>query len=392
MSPITNSTPGYLTYYPQTGGTAIHFSVEAQWQLLSEVMAGFGAIPKRGAEVGGVLLGRREGSTIWVDEIVPIPCEHRRGPSFLLSEKDARQLGEMFERLRAPGAGPLAVGMFRSNTRERDVVTADDREVFNQYFPPPDGVFLLVRPHATKASTAFFVTYSDSELPETSPNVYSLEEVGLVRAPAPRRRVQVLGAGGSEPALEARSVAQTAGEPPGSLAIAPEVPRSEPGFGNSVEIAPPATHAESPPYEEKIFSYPSAKPRLWRGRVVSVLLWIAFVVMAAVAGFQAALSLYPRPAPITASTFTVGLSMVQKGESLHLRWDREAPAIRFADRGRLRIQDGQYSKSVDLDRGALQNGSVIYPPVSDSVTLRLEIVTKSGSSLVETVHWAKNLP
>jgi hypothetical protein len=392
MSPTTNSIPGYLTYHPQTDGIAIHFSSEAQWLLISEVMAGFGAIPKRGAEVGGVLLGRREGSNVWVDEVAMIACEHRRGPSFLLSENDARQLAEMFERLRAPGAGPPAVGMFRSNTRERDVITGDDREVFTQYFPPPDGVFLLVHPYATKPSTAFFVTHTDSELPETSPNVYSLEDVGLVPAPAPHRRVQVRRTARSEPALEAGPMAQAISDVQGNLAIVPEAPRPEPSPEHSVEIAPARTFGEDPQYEEKIFSYPGAKPRVGRSRLVSVLLWLALVMLAAFAGFQAALSLYPRPAPIGAGTFTIGLSMVQKGESLHVRWNREAPAIRFAERGRLRIQDGQYSKSVDLDSAALQNGSVIYPPVSDSVTLRLEIVMNRGASLIETVHWAKNLP
>mgnify|MGYP003380347882 CR=1 FL=1 len=45
-------------------------------------MTGFGAVPRRGAEVGGILLGRweMETDTIWVDDVVLAQCEHRRGP------------------------------------------------------------------------------------------------------------------------------------------------------------------------------------------------------------------------------------------------------------------------------------------------------------------------
>ena len=63
----------------------VHLDFNVVDKMLLEVMRGFGAIPRRGAEVGGILLGSAElGSAeageeriIRVEEFEPIVCEHR---------------------------------------------------------------------------------------------------------------------------------------------------------------------------------------------------------------------------------------------------------------------------------------------------------------------------
>src|SRR2546423_15153141 len=48
----------YIWKAPAGDGPAIHLSLDVVDHMLQDVMRGFGAVPKRGAEVGGILLGR----------------------------------------------------------------------------------------------------------------------------------------------------------------------------------------------------------------------------------------------------------------------------------------------------------------------------------------------
>ncbi len=46
----------------------------------------------------------------------------------------------------------------------------------------------------------------------------------------------------------------------------------------------------------------------------------------------------------------------ESGYNLSVKWDRSAAAVRAAQRGVLEIEDGKYTKSVDLDTAQLSNG------------------------------------
>ena len=52
--------PGYYVREIPGSGLIVQLKLELVDRLLPEVMAGFGAVPRRGAEVGGILLGRLE--------------------------------------------------------------------------------------------------------------------------------------------------------------------------------------------------------------------------------------------------------------------------------------------------------------------------------------------
>lgn len=129
-------------------------------RLLLEAMRGFGAIPRRGAEVGGILLGSAETgekTVVRVEDFEPVLCEHRRGPSFLLSDADTTRFEEALSRHRySPEKRIYAVGCYRSNTREGMALSPEDLKHFDGYFPDPSAVFLLVKPYATKVSMAGF--------------------------------------------------------------------------------------------------------------------------------------------------------------------------------------------------------------------------------------------
>jgi hypothetical protein len=344
--------------------------------MLSEVLTGFGAIPRRGAEVGGILLGRADAGTLWVDEVVMTPCEHRRGPSFLLSESDTEKFDEAFANAAEAEAPARPVGIFRSNTRDKDEITDEDRALYSTYFPNGDGVFLLVRPFATRPPVGAFALGEEGTLPPSPGEVFEFNRgENTLPAPVPARR---------------RAAPEHTARP---AVIQPEAraPQTVPAVQDSA-VEPPA---EIPAYHTDAddagsYAYPGAaevrtRRRGWLWIPVSFILLVGGVLL----GFQSALTFYPRPGKVDASVLGIGLSVVRRGDNLHISWNREALAIRNAQRGTLVIEDGGYKKAVDLDASALQNGSVIYPPTSENVNLRLEVALTSGTQISEARGWSK---
>src|SRR5205085_4589199 len=88
------------------GAQSVSLNSQAIVDLRSHVIEGFLSVPKRGAEVGGLLLGRvakTDPLAIAVEAIEPVHCEHRHGPSFVLSESDRSELERTLSRHRDDG-------------------------------------------------------------------------------------------------------------------------------------------------------------------------------------------------------------------------------------------------------------------------------------------------
>lgn len=354
---------------------AVQFAKPALDRLLSEVMTGFGAIPRRGAEVGGILVGRAEAGTIWVDEVVVTPCEHRRGPSFLLSESDTAKFDEAFANAAAAGGPAAPVGLFRSNTRDHDELGDEDRALYAKTFLSGDGVFLVIRPFATKPPTGSFLFGLDAKLPQTASEVFEFGRGEQPSSAQPRRRMT------PEPAVGSGSAA---------VPVKVRVPLPRPAPVAPVEPEPVSEYRLSAP--DATVSYEpaaTAEARTWRRNWLWIPVSFIFLVLGVLLGFQSALTFYPRAAKVDASALGLGLSVVRRADNLHIRWNREALAIRSAQRGTLVIEDGAYKKAVDLDPSALQNGSVIYPPNSANVNLRFEVVVTGGTQITESLGWSK---
>lgn len=125
------------------------------------VMRGFGAVPKRGGEVGGLLLGSIDSKngkqTVTIEDFVPVVCGYLRGPSYLLTEQDGARFAEAVEKAKQSGdGGPKLVGFYRSHTREALSLADEDLEMFERYCGDANQIILLVRPYATRTSTGAF--------------------------------------------------------------------------------------------------------------------------------------------------------------------------------------------------------------------------------------------
>ena len=85
------STPEYYSWQPEGKAIVIDLRLDVVDRLNVDIMRGFGATRRRGAEAGGILLGRIERGDpvrVVIEDAVPVPCEYSRGPSYLLSEND----------------------------------------------------------------------------------------------------------------------------------------------------------------------------------------------------------------------------------------------------------------------------------------------------------------
>jgi hypothetical protein len=317
-------------------------------------MRGFGAIPRRGAEVGGILTGKSASGKqlrVDVDGYLLVPIEYRLGPSYLLSEADHTAFQEGLDRLRASGAKP--VGFFRSQTREARGLVAEDLELIDRYFPDPNTIVLLIQPFATRVSKAGFYFREGRQFQSGPP----LAEFNF-------RRKDL---GGGEPAPRASFPA--AGEAP--------VPARRRVQREPVPVDSPA---EVPERERP--ALPKTRPR---GSWVWLPVSFIFLLLGVVLGFQASLVLRPQAA--AANPFSVGLTVTRESDNLNVRWDRQAPAIRTATQGLLVIDDGGASRRVSLSADQLQTGSVVYPHAAGEVRFRLELTLKSRAILVQRLDW-----
>lgn len=82
----------------------------------------------------------------------------------------------------------------------------------------------------------------------------------------------------------------------------------------------------------------------------------------------------------------LGLRLESQGDRLLLSWNRHHPAVRNSKGGLLQIDDGPKHRQVVLDATQVLNGSVLYRPISDDVTFRLEVESIQDGKVSETMR------
>src|ERR1700687_2075206 len=122
MGSRTQDVPGYYVWQVSGKPVEVHLQLDVLDRLASEIMRGFGAVPKRGAEVGGLLLGtiqRGSPTIVRIEDFEPVPCHYRRGPSYLFTEDAGAAFEKAFERTRPDLSRDIyGVGYFRGHTRQ----------------------------------------------------------------------------------------------------------------------------------------------------------------------------------------------------------------------------------------------------------------------------------
>ena len=347
----------YFVWAPEGKSIAIRLDFDVVDRLNTEVMRGLGAVPRRGAEVGGLLLGSIEmegdATVVHVRDFESIACEHKRGPSYLLSENDERIFAEAVARWRSDVGRLQVVGYCRSHTRDGLSLALEDLELFERHFSQPGQVALLIRPFATKVSRAgFFIRENGRIDPAASPLEF------------PFRRKEL---GGPMPAPSSRSLGV---EDPQTMPLAALASGEE----TTQRVAASST-------VEPITS-PEQVKRSW----VWIPLSFVFLMLGVLIGFQVAVNGFRPAASAPAATvdLALGLDVQRNGEESTVTWNRGALAIRDASHGLLHIRDGNFYRAVDLRPADLKNGSVIVRKVSPNVEFRLEVFQNQRLYVTET--------
>jgi hypothetical protein len=357
METRTQDPAGYYVWEVSGQPVIVHIRLDVVDRLAAEVMRGFGAVPKRGAEVGGVLIGTtRPGvpAIVRIDDFEAVPCEYRRGPSYLFTEEDGRDFEDCWNRLQ-PSSSPSAytVGYFRSHTRDGFSLEAEDLELLDQFFPGPSQVALLIKPYATRVSVGAFFVREHGVFPEETPLEFPLRRRELLGEEAPARR----------PLAEGRRAERR--------------PRIEENPQTAFGFSEPARDA--PPVAEPV--------RAWRSGWVWLPLTFLFLLLGVALGYQLSVTTGARAAASAAQDLSLSLSVKRNDDNLSVTWNRFASSVRAAQKGLLEIDDGGYTKPVSLDAAQLQNGSLIYHNATNSVRFRLTVYPQARLSVVETFEW-----
>jgi hypothetical protein len=357
----------YYVWTAQGKGFEIRIRLDVIDALLAEIMTGFGALPKRGAEVGGLLLGSIESGPVTVvriEDFEPVECAYTRGPSYLLSEEEGKVFETVCAALRSDHSPPGSslqgrpVGYFRSHTREGLSLNQEDIELMDHLFPDPSNVVLLVKPFATKASPAGFFFRESGAFQETTPLEFPFRRRELTGEEAPEHK----------PASDWRHRGRSA------RALAP-APQEEP--------LEEAAGIESPGHAYAVTTPARSRMGTWMWFPLSFI----FLLLGVALGYLAALTVGPRGAGNAPADYALALAVQKSGENLLLRWNAASPLINGADHGVLEIRDGGYATTVDLDSTSLRNGKIIFGNKTDAVDFHLTVFVNSNLSVSENLAW-----
>jgi hypothetical protein len=377
MAAGTQDAPGYYVWDAPGQPVVIHLHLEVLDRLSAEAMRGFGAVPKRGAEVGGVLLGTIEPggddqpAIVRVEDFESVECDYQRGPSYLFTEDGKAAFEDAVQRWQADSSRDAhAVGYYRSHTREGMSLGPEDIQILDEFFPAPEDVALLVKPYGTKVSEAGFFVRENGAFPEASPLEFPFRRRELTgeeapphrslteRGPRTRRRGE----------SEVRASAPTSIEESGHYREA--YVESEPNRG---VVAGPA-YATTMPSRSR---FPSS---VWMP------LSFVFLLFGVALGLMVSLSRTMKGSG-DLQDFALGLSVSRSGNNLSVKWDRHAPAIQASQSGLIEIEENGTPISKDLDTAQLQNGGMTYTSSTNTVKFKLTVFPKARVSVMETAEW-----
>lgn len=368
--------------------------VASIWDQVNE---GLRAVPRGGAEVGGLLLGRQSQTGIVLAEnAVPIPIEYRFGPSFRLSDVDLNGIHGLMASVQKDPSKAV-VGFYRSRTRNDSHSQESDSELLaaleqaHTSFASNFHYYIAFTPLSKMSMTASVslrkddgwdewqhMTLRSNPLSATQPIEF---ETPPKASPTPA------------PALEPAPARPPVSQPPVAHSERRAVPPAEPYAPHPDPYAPP--QPPPPPRalanpEPRALSQPSwtassAPDVLSRFRRVPGTWYIggAVVVAAIVLGAYLRSFSEPRPrvtfsespaVPPATVPSRAGFSAAREGPLWRLTWDRAAVAALNPTGAVLAIRDGGKEQQVGLTPSDLSSGTILYTPQTSDLLFSLNLV------------------
>jgi hypothetical protein len=381
----TDTTREYYVWQPSGGLFTINLDLSVVDKLHTEVMRGFGAVRRRGTEVGGILLGRidlvGDHVTVTVEDFQPVACEYAHGPSYILSGDDLQNFRKALAEFDPSAGKPVyTVGFYRSNTRDGLTLDEIDVKFFREYFPDPLHIVLLIKPFASKAPVAGFFLQDRGVLNAKSAVEFPFRRRDLTGQPDPERPDE-------RPHVPSNGSQYSSGKPSSTM---PDEPPASTTYERPAPVVIPR-HDEvrdEAARDKPMFAAYEHRPSAWRNRLGWLAMCIMLVVFGVVIGTQ-----YtggggaPSTVSSAADPYALNLAVSRVDDNLLVKWDPKSLAVKGGWRGVLTITEGTDSKNVQMEPPKLQNGSVLYRHVAPEVTFRLEVFVKEHRSVVETTTY-----
>jgi proteasome lid subunit RPN8/RPN11 len=184
---MTDSQTEYATGYWAT--PQCPFAVEYSPRVLDDirlaVIDAFFSLPRGGAEIGGILLGRYEDGRLIIRDHAPLDCEHAFGPSFTLSPRDEAKLADLLAEARGNSPEAQPVGWYHSHTRSDIFLSETDLTLHKKFFAEPWQVALVLKPHTFHPTRGgFFFREVDGSIHATaSYQEFELENLAVRPVP-----------------------------------------------------------------------------------------------------------------------------------------------------------------------------------------------------------------
>ncbi|HUB83326.1 MAG TPA: hypothetical protein VMB03_31215 [Bryobacteraceae bacterium] len=277
---------------------------------------------------------------------------------------EGSSVGEFIERL-PPERKAAIVGYYRSDEREEFHLTPQDRLLAKVHFASPYNVFLVIRRGASGGPLAtFFFQDRDCRMTEFAFLEFPFDAALLVYEQ-------------SGP-LQKSPPAQPLAVVPHLAALVPVVePAGKQRFkgGLGWKVAGWVCALLAAAGVGVVFGNDASRERVvgvWRG-----------VVGQSSVGRQSAVS-----AVKSVQEPSLSLGAIREHGFLAVTWDHESPLIASATSGLLVIQDGERTRSFSFSPLQLQDGSLLFVPLTDKVLMQFTLTAASGKKYVESVTLA----
>lgn len=237
------------------GPLRIEYTKNAIEEIRRRADAAFRALPRIGMGAGGALLGERRALTLTIQQALPLPCAHSKGPSFQLTAGERAHCRTLL-----PAQGVL--GWYCSKPRGPLELSPADHELFQELFPGGWKIVLVVQPSLVDdMRAAVFFRAGDGEILRMGERVFEAwNGTGpvetLVEAPAPARRAAIVMAAAeavtaapvAEPVAPAKPPVQV---PVGPAPAAPAIIAAPAAVVSPAPPAPPSVPVPIQPVEAK---------------------------------------------------------------------------------------------------------------------------------------------
>ena len=365
------------------------FRIEYSTRVLDDirlaVMDAFFSLPRGGAEIGGVLIGKFAEGRLSISDYVGLDCEHAFGPSFTLSPRDEGRLKELLEAAKAGGSG-APVGWYHSHTRSEIFLSEADLAIHQRYFGEPWQVALVLKPHTFLPTRCGFFFRDAQGAIEAAATYQEFTLDPMPMQPVPTgvmpRAADIIDSAG----IETGKVIAVAPAAENGTAVQPEA------------VKHTAPEAEKPPRIVEPPGFAEAAPSSFQ-RWFKIVLAASVGIALGAAGYQERDLWWPRlvgifnPSAVPVAYAPIGLNTIDSDGQLQIRWDQNSASVRQASGARLSITDGGgNAREIQLDPVRLQSGNFTYARAGESVTVLLTLDEPNGGQTHEVSTFLGKLP